>query len=155
VISLIDVDGHIVNNSRVFPSRNGDFSDRDYFKRARDGNSVELFTTTVKNRFTERPTIIFSRRLESRGGKFLGVVLINVGPSSFRHVYESISTLTDRAFLFTRLDGLILVRHPEPKQRVGERVPAASPWYQAAANGGGYFRSLGAFDQLTRIVAVR
>ncbi len=155
VISLVDTAGHIISNSRVYPSRPGEFSDRDYFRRARDGNSVELFVTTVNNRFTDRPAIIFSRRLESRSGKFLGVVLINVDPSYFRHVYESISTLSDRAFLFTRLDGLILVRHPEPKQRVGERVPAASPWHQAVASGGGYFRSLGAFDQMTRIVAVR
>ena len=155
VISLVGTDGRIVSNSRVFPSRPGDLSDRDYFQRARDGSSVELFITTVNNRFTDRPTIIFSRRLESRSGRFLGVVLINVDPSYFRHVYESISTLTDRAFLFTRRDGLILVRHPEPKQFVGDHVPSGSPWHQTVAGGGGYFRSIGAFDRMSRIVAVR
>ena len=155
VISLVGTDGRIVNNSKIYPSRAVDLSDRDYFQRARDGGGAELFITTLTNRLTDQPTIIFSRRLESRSGKFLGVVLVNVDPSYFRHVYESISTLTDRAFLFTRRDGLILVRHPESLPIVGSRVPASSPWHRAVAGGGGYYRSVGTLDKVARIVAVR
>src|SRR5262249_18521434 len=73
----------------------------------------------------------------------------------FRHVYESISALTDRSFLITRRDGMMLLRHPDPQRRTGEFIPAASPFYQAVANGGGYFHSIGALDGTRRIVAVR
>jgi hypothetical protein len=107
------------------------------------------------NRASGGRGIVFSRRLESASGVFLGVAAINVEISYFRHVYESISSLTDRAFLFTRSDGLVLVRHPEPRNGESERLPPQSPWYRTVAEGGGYFRTLGTFDGFPRIVGVR
>jgi diguanylate cyclase (GGDEF)-like protein len=156
VITLIDADGIILNNSRTFPSRPIDLSDRDYFQHARDGGSMGVFVSTpLTNRVTGLPALTFSRRLEGAHGAFLGVALINVDVSYFRHVYESISSLTDQSFLFLRRDGIVLVRHPDPQSRAGDRMPADSPWYRMVANGGGYFRTPGLFDAVARIVAVR
>jgi diguanylate cyclase (GGDEF)-like protein len=156
VITLIDADGRIVNNSRAFPTRALDLSDRDYFQHAKDDISASLFVSKpLTNRYTGSRAIVFSRRLESAAGRFLGVAVVNVQIGYFRHVYESISSLTDQAFLFTRSDGIVLVRHPEPRNGKSERVPPRSPWYRMVAEGGGYFRSLGAFDGFARIVAVR
>src|SRR5215475_809587 len=45
VITLIDADGHVVNNSRAFPSRPLDLSDRDYFEHARSVFSTSLFVS--------------------------------------------------------------------------------------------------------------
>jgi diguanylate cyclase (GGDEF)-like protein len=156
VISLVGADGRIVNNSRAFPSRSVDLSDRDYFQHARDAVNASMFVSKpLTNRYTGGRAIVFSRRLESASGTFLGVALVNVEIGYFRHVYESISSLTDRAFLFTRSDGVVLVRHPEPRNGATERMPPNSPWYRTLAEGGGYFRTLGAFDGFPRIVAVR
>jgi diguanylate cyclase (GGDEF)-like protein len=155
VITLVDADGKTVNNSRVHPASVIDLSDRDYFQRARDGGSVEIFITTLTNRVTNRPAIVFSRRLESRNGTFLGAVLVNVDLNYFHHVYESISALTDRSFLLLRRDGMVLARHPDPQRRTGEMMPVDSPWYRVVADGGGYFRTAGVFDGIARIVAVR
>ncbi|PWT87818.1 MAG: bifunctional diguanylate cyclase/phosphodiesterase [Proteobacteria bacterium] len=47
------------------------------------------------------------------------------------------------------------MRHPDSKDRAGERMPASSPWYQLVAQGGGVYRSPGFFDGITRWVAVR
>ena len=133
-----------------------DLSDRDYFVHARDHVSASLFVSKpLTNRATGSRAIVFSRRLESASGTFLGVAVVNVEIGYFRHVYESISSLTDRAFLFTRSDGVVLVRHPEPRNGASERVPPQSPWYRTVAEGGGYFRTLGTFDGFPRIVAVR
>jgi diguanylate cyclase (GGDEF)-like protein len=156
VITLVGADGMVVNNSRVFPSRGLDLSDRDYFLHAKSGGNADAFVSTpLTNRYTGSRAIVFSRRLESAGGAFLGVALVNVEIGYFRHVYESMSALTDRAFLLARRDGVVLVRHPDPVNRIGDRMPASSPWYQTVANGGGYFRTFGAFDGFARIVAVR
>ena len=155
VITLVGADGRILNNSRVFPSHKLDLSDREYFQLARAGGSAELFVTTIVNRVTGRPAIVFSRRLESTDHAFLGVVMVNVELSYFRHVYESISSLSDQSFLFLRRDGLVLVRHPDPQQRTGGHMPGESPWYRIVANRGGYFRTPGIFDGIPRIVAVR
>jgi diguanylate cyclase (GGDEF)-like protein len=156
VITLIDAEGHVVNNSRTFPSRPLDLSDRDYFEHARRVFSTSLFVSQpLINRATGSRAIAFSRRLESAGGTFLGAAVINVEIGYFRHVYESISSLTDQAFLLTRTDGVVLVRHPEPRNRGFEHLPPSSPWYKTVADGSGYFRSRGALDGFSRIVAVR
>jgi diguanylate cyclase (GGDEF)-like protein len=156
VIALINADGHVVNNSRAFPSHTIDLSDRDYFQHARSVFSASLFVSQpLTNRYTGGRAIIFSRRLESASGRFLGVAIVNVEVSYFRHVYASISSLTDQAFLLTRSDGVVLVRHPEPRNGGLERVPPDSPWYKVIAEGGGYFRTLGNLDGFSRIVAVR
>jgi diguanylate cyclase (GGDEF)-like protein len=156
VITLVGADGKVVGSSRVFPSVPIDLSDRDYFQHARQLRSADVFVSKpLVNRYNGRDTIVFSRRLESATGAFLGVAIVNVEIGYFRHVYESISSLTDRAFLFTRSDGVVLVRHPEPRNGTTARIPPQSPWYQAVADGGGYFRTLGTFDGFPRIVAVR
>jgi diguanylate cyclase (GGDEF)-like protein len=156
VVTLIDADGHVVNNSRAFPSRPLDLSDRDYFEHARRVFSTSLFVSQpLVNRATGSRAIAFSRRLESASGTFLGAAVINVQIGYFRHVYESISSLTDQAFLLTRSDGVVLVRHPEPRNGDYERLPPNSPWYKTIADGDGYFRTNGTLDGFSRIVAVR
>src|SRR5262249_27705660 len=140
----------------VFPPRSFDLSDRDYFQHAKSGAGMDMFVSVpLNNRFTGVPALVFSRRLEGANHVFLGVVLINVQVKYFRHVYESISTLTEQSFLFLRRDGVVLVRHPDPQSRAGDRMPPESPWYRTVANGGGYFRTPGVFDGIPRIVAVR
>src|SRR5262249_11289608 len=78
VVTLVAADGSIVATSRVFPARTIDLSDRDYFKHARDNRGARIFITTLINRLTGRPAIVFTRRLESAKGVFLGVALVNV-----------------------------------------------------------------------------
>jgi len=156
VITLVGADGMIVNNSRAFPTRVIDLSDRDYFQHAKSVRGAGLFVSApITNRITGAPALVFSRRLESRDGTFLGAALVNVGLQHFRHVYESITALADQSFLFLRRDGIVLVRHPDPQPRTGDRIPAESPWYRMVANGGGYFRTDGVFDGIPRVVAVR
>ena len=131
-------------------------SERDFFQHAKSGKTASIFVgSPITNRTTGTPALVFSRRLEGRNGTFLGAVLVNVDLSYFRHVYDSITALTDQSFLFLRLDGVVLVRHPDPHLRTGDRMPADSPWYRMVANGGGYFRTPGVFNGTPRVVAVR
>jgi hypothetical protein len=141
VITLVDVDGMAINSSRVFPAPAVDLSDRDYFQRARSRDGTGIFVSMpITNRVTSAPALVFSRRLESRDGTFLGVVLINVDLEYFRHVYQSISSLTEESFLLLRRDGVVLVRYPDPKWRSPDRIPSVSPWYRTVGDGGGYYR---------------
>jgi hypothetical protein len=63
-------------------------------------------------------------------------------------------TLSDEAFLLLHRDGTIIVRYPDPKNRMYEKMPAASPWHQLVLQGGGQYRSPGYFDSKARLVAV-
>jgi diguanylate cyclase (GGDEF)-like protein len=156
VITLVDAEGRIINNSRAFPSPTVNLFDRDYFQDAMRGGRTSIFVgAPLTNRVSGVPGLVFSRRLESPNGTFLGAALIGVDLRYFRQVYESITALADQSFLFLRRDGIVLVRHPDPHPRTGERMPAESPWYGMVVKGGGYFRTPGVFDGIPRVVAVR
>ena len=63
-------------------------------------------------------------------------------------------TLSDEAFLLLHRDGSIIVRYPDPKNRMYEKMPAASPWHQLVLQGGGQYLSPAYFDSKDRLVAV-
>jgi diguanylate cyclase (GGDEF)-like protein len=99
--------------------------------------------------------MFFSRRLSDAEGNFAGVALVGVKLAYFQHLYNSITSLRNQSFLFLRRDGTVLIRHPDPQMRSGERLPPGSPWYPVAEKGGGTFRTHGVFDGVARLVAVR
>ena len=82
-------------------------------------------------------------------------MLTGVKLSYFEHIYNSITSLRNQSFLFLRSDGTVLVRHPDPDSRAGEKMPAVSEWYRLVREGGGQYRSPGYFDDKARLVAVR
>jgi len=143
VISLVGTDGQIFANSRTFGSNRAiDLSDRDYFRHAQRGGDAEVYVSMpLVNRYSGTRAIVFSRRLESASGAFLGVVIVNVRISYFRHVYETASALKDRSFLLLRRDGVLLVRYPDVTTGASDVIRPESPWYRLVARGGGFFRS--------------
>jgi diguanylate cyclase (GGDEF)-like protein len=157
VLSLVGDDGRIVVSSRAHPtSREIDLADRDYFVHARRGADAEVYVSTpLTNRYSGSRAIVFSRRLESASGAFLGAVIINVQTGYFRRVYESVAALDDRTFILLRRDGVLLARYPDAGRPGVDTILPDSPWHRLVARGGGYFRSTGRFAGLPRIVAVR
>src|SRR5262249_39656935 len=146
IMGIVDNEGKIVNNTSSWPPPALDLSDREFFQRARGNREAKLYVNTpVANRATGTQVIGFSRRLEGPDGAFLGAIVVGVQLDYFRHVYELISGLTDQSFLFLRRDGVVLVRHPDPNSRTGDRLPANSPWYDVLEKGGGYFHTPGVF----------
>jgi diguanylate cyclase (GGDEF)-like protein len=100
-------------------------------------------------------TIFLARRVNSRDGRFLGIVLAGVGIKYFEEIYQSIDLPNKESFLLLRRDGTVLVRHPDPNRRAGQTMPSNSPWYDLIAKGGGFYTSPGYFDGTPRMVAVR
>ena len=154
-IALIDAEGRLAATSRFWPTPPTDLSDRDYFRhlKATDDHSLFISDLTM-NRVSGAPTVFFAKRIGS-GAEFHGVVLVGVQLSYFQRLYNSISSLRDQSFLFLRRDGTVLIRHPDPIRRTGEKMPPDSPWHGLVAAGGGQYRSPGYFDGEPRLVAVR
>jgi diguanylate cyclase (GGDEF)-like protein len=156
LIGLADDTGRVVNNTSSWPPPRVNVADREFFQHAKNEGDRKLYVNTpVTNRSTGIRVIGFSRRIESADGTFLGIMQVAVQLDYFRHVYELISTLTDQSFLFLRRDGVVLICHPDPQSRTGDRMPVESPWYDVVAKGGGYFHTSGVFDGIPRVVAVR
>jgi diguanylate cyclase (GGDEF)-like protein/PAS domain S-box-containing protein len=155
VITLADDQGHLIASSRGWPTEQLDISDRDFFRSVRQHPELNLAVSApVASRVSGAPTIFFAKPLRGADG-FAGAAIVGVELTYFRHVYDSITSLRDKTFLFLRDDGTMLVRHPDAKDRAGEKMPAASLWYQLVAQGGGTYRSPGFFDGVARLVAVR
>ncbi len=155
VIGVLSPDGYIANHSAGRPVPHVDVSDREFFIAQKAANSGLYVSLAVLSRVDRERTLFFSRRIESRRGEFLGVVQIGLKVSHFRHIYNSIRSLSDQSFLFLRSDGTVLANYPDQKDRAGEKMPPQSPWYDALARGSGFYRSSGDLDDDARFVAVR
>ncbi|WP_183044152.1 bifunctional diguanylate cyclase/phosphodiesterase [Pseudorhodoplanes sinuspersici] len=155
-VALIDRDGHIANSSRTWPMPYNDVSRRDYYIHARDNTGRQLFISDlVRNRITNERNIFFSKRISGPNGEFLGLVLTGIKLSYFQHVYNSITSLRNQSFVFSRTDGTVLVRHPDDEEFARQKIPEESEWYALVAQGGGSFRSPGLFSDEPLLVAVR
>jgi diguanylate cyclase (GGDEF)-like protein len=156
IFAIVSPAGRTVSDSKDWPAKDIDVSDRDFFAvhrdRIHDGIHVSPLLTS---RGDGSKMMFFSRRIESHEGEFLGIAVIGVPIDYFRHIYNAIGSLADLSFLFLRTDGTVLVRYPDAIDRSGERMPPQSPWYAAVAQGGGHYRSPGYFDDKARFIAVR
>jgi hypothetical protein len=83
------------------------------------------------------------------------VALAAVRLTYFQQIYESIASLSDQSFILLHRDGTIIVRYPNPQNRIYDKMPASSPWHQLILQGGGQYQSPGYFDSERRLVAVR
>jgi diguanylate cyclase (GGDEF)-like protein len=156
VITLAGSDGQLVNSTRSWPRAHANFFDRDYFQQLMKNRDGEIYVNPpVTSRLTGDWIIFFNKRISGQDGTFLGVASVGVKIDYLKNIYEAIASLRHRSFLFLRTDGTVLVRHPDPTSRAGRTMPAGSPWYALVAQGGGYYRSPGYFDDQARFVAVR
>ncbi len=124
-----------------------------YFKHT-DDKGIYI-GNTQSDRIKGAEVVFFSKRINGANNTFHGVVVVGVKLSYFQHIYESIASLENQSFLLLQRNGTIIVRYPDPKNRMYEQMPATSDWYRLVANGGGQYRSPGYFDSSARLVSVR
>jgi len=155
-IGLVDRTGTLVATTRQWPSPMIDLSDRDYFQYLQSHNDDDLYiSNSLYDRIKRLKVIVLSKRINGPDNSFLGIVVVGVRLSYFQQTYESIGFLADQSFLFLHRDGTVIVRYPDPTDRMYEKMPAASPWLQVVSQGGGQYRSPGYFDDKPRLIAVR
>ena len=99
--------------------------------------------------------VSFAKRINAANNSFLGVVLVGVRLTYLQKIYQSIASLPDQSFVLLHRDGTIILRYPEFKDRVFEKISAELPWYRLVAQGGGTYRLPDYIDSAGRLVAVR
>jgi PAS domain-containing protein len=153
--AIIDARGHVVDRSKSWPDAQLDVSAEEFFAEHRVGRHGGLAVGPAP---TDRPgseeALLFSRRVETRQGEFLGAAAIRIGVNYFKPPYDTSAALRDISFALLRADGSVLARYPDPADHAGEKMPPQSPWYAALAAGGGSYRSPGEFDDQAHVVAV-
>ena len=154
VVTFTDHTGRVLNITRGWPTPAVNLADRDYFRHLSSRRDPGLFISEpVQNKVTATWTVYFAKRVETADGTFLGVVLVGVRPEYFLGALEVVSGMEGRTIMLVRDDGTVLLRHPDPINRTGVRIPSTSEWYRVK-DGAGYFRSNGIFGGEPRLIAV-
>jgi len=155
-IILIGGDGKGVNTSRAWPVPPLDATDRDFVRHFAAEDDPHLFISEpVVSRISGHWTLYLARRINGPEHELLGIVSSAMRLDAFVDIFRTINLPPSESLMLLRHDGTVLVRHPDPIDRAGARMPAGSPWYAQVAQGGGYYHSTGVFDTTRRLVAVR
>src|SRR5262249_32322814 len=84
---------------RELAAPNINVADRDYFRNARTARDGQLSASVlINNRVDGRPTVVFSRRLETGSRKFAGVVFASVDAKYFEAIYEAAQSVDNLIF---------------------------------------------------------
>ena len=155
-ITLVDNQGKITNTTLQWPAPAVDLSDRPHFQHLKNHNDAGIFiSNALISRIGGTQFVSFSRRINDANNTFVGAVVVGVRLSYFQKSYEAVASLADQSFMLLRSDGTVIVRYPDPTDRVHDKLPADSPWYQLVAQGGGNYRYPSYIDGVVRLFAVR
>ena len=125
-IGLADRHGNLLNTTRQWPAPAINVSDRAYFHHFKSNDDKAVYVSNVLNdRIEGLRVILFSKRIDGPNNEFLGVVIIGVRVTYFRHIYKSIASLPDQKFLLLQRDGAIIVPKGQTKLERGDTLTIA------------------------------
>ena len=154
--TIIGADGRLVNFSRTWPIPLTDLSDRDYYRYFLEHDDPKPFISKpVQNRGDGGWTLYVVKRVNSPQGQFLGMVLGAIDLTYFRDFYRALTVGAGTTVSLLLRDGTALTGYPAT-QRIGELLPAASPWHGIVADGRPQaFETQGVLAPGLRVVEVR
>ena len=161
-VTLIDVNGKLLNFSRFFPIPDVNVSDRDYFKALKaDPNLESYISMPVPNRGDGTWVIYLARRLNDPNGEFMGLILGAISLQYFENFFGATSQGQGSSVSLLREDGLLLAQFPK-SQDIGKLTDGASKRTldaggslreeQAGAGSSGIVRSASALSNYPMVV---
>ncbi len=137
VISIVDADGALLANSRGFPTKTIDVSDREAFEVQRSPGAPQPYVSVpVKNRYDGQWTFYLSRRLVTRDSQFLGVVLVGLSSEYLSNFFTTVrpdrrADLGDAsATTLLRSDLTVLARGPQSGASLARQMPRTGLYQQ-------------------------
>jgi PAS domain S-box-containing protein len=153
-VSLIGLDGRLINFSRSWPSPTVDVSDRDYFRALWLNPGLTSFVSEpALNRVTGRWSIFLARRFTSADGRFLGLVLGTMELRQFEASFGTVALGENGAISLQRSDGTMLARYPRAEASIGNRYTAGPDALEGRA--GATLRVVGRVGERERLIAYR
>jgi signal transduction histidine kinase len=120
---FLDARGIGRGDSEAAPPRPIDASDREYFRHHRQPAGRGLFIDApVFSRVSGVWRIVLSRRVQSAGGEFLGVVAAGIDPPIFTDIHRELAIGGTSVMSLLRGDGRLMARHPSVERGLGEPV---------------------------------
>jgi PAS domain S-box-containing protein len=135
-VDIFDAKGDPVQLSRVQPIAPFNVANREYFRFHRDHPEAGLYVgPPIRGKVTGRWLFTLTRRLETTGGKFAGVVLGVLDTDYLQRLYESIDVGQYGVVSLLLYDGRILARSPFDEKQLGTSL-ADVPMFKAFRESG-------------------
>jgi hypothetical protein len=124
---IIGVDGRPIVSARSHPPPQVSVADRSYYNDHRAGTDGLLFTSAFRNRIDGRWSIVISRRLETPGGRFDGLIAADLNPAYLARFYAAVELGPNSGIVLTDRQGTLLARHPWLESALGRTIPGSEP----------------------------
>jgi diguanylate cyclase (GGDEF)-like protein len=153
--TIIAANGKLVNYSRQWPAPPTDLSDRDYLAFFRLHDTKDAFISApVRNRGTGVLTSYVARRVNSRDGEFLGMVLAALDLDYFKEFFRALTETAGTTVTLLRQDGAVLTGYPT-YAAAGTVLPHGSQWFDIVRSGKpSVFETPGVLASGDRLVSV-
>jgi diguanylate cyclase (GGDEF)-like protein len=156
IVGVANENGDVVASARGQRVVNLNVSDREYFTRLRDDREEGLYVSRpLRSKTTGAWTMVFARRIETPGGRFLGIAYTEVAPAALLRPHPDMSATGSLTLSLFYSDSTVVARQPNAGMWTGEIMPENAAWKEAAARGGGLYHSPGVLDAYPKYVAVR
>jgi len=152
-VNIWGPDGTLLNGSTVIPPTRLNIGDRPSFIAIKSDPAIQQTVALVRNLFTGRWAISFSRRISSPSGEFLGVMTRGLAPESIEEFLDSIKADKDASIAFLHADGTLMARVPRSEAMIGRKITIDN---QSATPPEHYtLQVVSPVDKVERVVAVR
>ena len=148
-IVVADSAGRLVCSAMPLPAEPLDVADRDWFRRALQGDEPAIGRFQV-GEVTSRRIVVLAHPLRREAGGVIGVVAAGIDVERFQRLLEglpqppgAVVTLADDAWT-------VLARSTDPERWIGQTLPGDTVPERAVAPGVGLFRATG-LDRIDRI----
>jgi diguanylate cyclase (GGDEF)-like protein len=121
-LSLVDVDGNLLNWTPSWPAPDKNFSDRSYFRKLKASaiDSNAEIVEPVLSRMDGRWKTLFARKLTDPDGKFIGLITRAVEAPQFEQFFASVMLGDNAAISLFHSDGTLLARYPHAESLIGQ-----------------------------------
>jgi signal transduction histidine kinase/DNA-binding NarL/FixJ family response regulator len=121
VATIVALNGDVISFTRSYPPPRINLADRDYFKAHMADPRLDVFLSApVKNRGTGTWTFYLARKIRSRTGEVLGLVLTGIESSFFQDFFKAVNISEESAISLFRSDGILLARYPTREDLIGK-----------------------------------
>jgi len=135
VVSIIALNGDIVNFTRSFPPAKINLADRDYFQaHMKDADLPVFVSVPVQSRGSGRWTFYLARKIRTNSGQIIGVAIAGVESNFFQDFYQATSIGPNSAVSLFRSDGMLLARYPARDHLLGTSFANATSFQSILTN---------------------
>ena len=136
-VNFFDVNGRLINSSRLWPLPEIDISDRIFFSTLRTGAPLtSVLGEPVRTYYSGRWTTVIAHRLSGPDGAFLGVMSRRIDPANFERFFASVTLGKGAAISMFHGDGTLIARHPHVASLIGQKLANVPLVNSVQAHGG-------------------